>query len=87
MKKSFDGTTSGEAGHTLFYYGDRYLKKSSWKDLAMVKFCLFSMGVLAGMKIPRRDRKCAAAVAGVVFAVTYIPLMTKFFAIVREKEE
>lgn len=25
----------------LFYYADRYIKKSGWKDLAMLKFCLF----------------------------------------------
>ena len=65
----------------LFGYADRYLEKSDWKDLAMIKFCLFSMGVLAGMRIPEKKRKAAA-----VFAATYIPLMAKFFSVVREKE-
>ena len=71
----------------LFYSADRYIKKSGWKDLAMLKFCLFSIGVLAGMCIAEKDRKTVRAVAAAVFTVTYIPLMTKFFAIVREKEE
>ena len=35
----------------LFYSADRYIKKSGWKDLAMLKFCLFSIGFLAGMCI------------------------------------
>ena len=26
----------------LFYYADRYLEKSTWKDLALIKFCLFN---------------------------------------------
>ncbi len=70
----------------LFGYADRYLEKSDWKDLAMIKFCLFSMGVLAGMCIPEKKQKTAAWIAAAVFAATYIPLMAKFFSVVREKE-
>ncbi len=70
----------------LFGYADRYLEKSDWKDLAMIKFCLFSMGVLAGMCIPEKKQKMAAWIAAAVFAATYIPLMAKFFSVVREKE-
>ena len=70
----------------LFGYADRYLEKSDWKDLAMIKFCLFSMGVLAGMRIPEKKRITAGWIAAAVFAATYIPLMAKFFSVVREKE-
>lgn len=70
----------------LFGYADRYLEKSDWKDLAMIKFCLFSMGVLAGMRIPEKKQKTAVWIAAAVFAATYIPLMAKFFSVVREKE-
>ena len=31
----------------LFDAADRYLKIADWKDMALLKFCLFSMGVLA----------------------------------------
>ena len=71
----------------LFCYADRYIKKSGWKDLAMIKFCLFSMGILAGMRIPEKNRKQAGWIAAAVFAVTYIPLMVKFFSVIAEKEE
>lgn len=71
---------------SLFYYGNRYIKKSDWKDLAMIKFCFFSMGVIAGMQIPKRNRKQAEGIAAFVFLSTYIPLMAKFFAVVMEKE-
>ena len=71
----------------LFYYADKYIQKSSWKDLTMIKFCLFSMGVLAGMRIPEKDRKQAAWIAVAVFVATYIPLMAKLFSIIAEKEE
>lgn len=71
----------------LFCYADRYIKKSDWKDLAMIKFCLFSMGILAGMRIPEKNRKQAGWIAAAVFAATYIPLMAKFFSVIAEKEE
>ena len=41
----------------LFMYADRYLQKSSWKDMALLKFCLFSIGILAGMQIPRSEER------------------------------
>lgn len=71
----------------LFDYADKYLEKCSWKDLALVKFCLFSMGVLAGIRISEKNRKHAGIIAAAVFMVTYIPLMAKFFAIVMDEEK
>ena len=71
----------------LFCYADRYIRKSDWKDLAMIKFCLFSMGILAGMRIPEKNRKQAGWIAAAVFAATYILLMAKFFSVISEKEE
>ena len=55
--------------------------------MAMLKFCLFSIGILAGMKIPIRNKKKAAVLALLVFLITYIPLMTKFVGVVTEKRE
>ena len=72
---------------TLFVYADRYLEKSSWKDLALIKFCLFAIGVMAGICIPERGRQCAVRIAAFVFAVTYIPLMTKFLGIVIDMDD
>ena len=40
----------------LFGYADKYLQKSDWKDIALLKFCLFSMGVLMGILIGRRGQ-------------------------------
>ena len=71
----------------LFYYADRYLQKSDWKDMAMLKFCLFSIGILAGMRIEEKDKKRAGTIALGVFLVTYIPLMAKFIRIAADEEE
>ncbi len=70
----------------LFYYADRYIEKSTWKEVAMLKFCLFSLGILAGMQIPKKDKKEAGILAFLVFVLTYIPLMKKLVEIVAEKD-
>lgn len=71
----------------LFDHADKYLKKSDWKDLSMIKFCLFSMGLLAGTCISEKKKGPARAIAAIVFVVTYIPLMAKFFAVIADKSE
>lgn len=57
---------------------NRFVKESSWKELALVKFCLCSMGIMIGSAIPKEKKKCVFLVALTVFLVTYIPLMVKF---------
>lgn len=71
----------------LFYYADKYVEKSSWKDFALVKLCLFSMGILAGMRIPEKHRKTAGWIAAAVFMMTYIPLMAKFISVIVENKD
>ena len=38
----------------LFRSADNYLKQSDWKDLALIKICLFAMGVFVGLQIPKK---------------------------------
>lgn len=71
----------------LFAYADEYIQQSSWKDLAMLKFCLAAIGVIIGLSVPKKHRKPALYTAAAVFAVTYVPLMDKFFRIVLGKPE
>ena len=67
----------------LFECADVYLKESTWKDLALVKFCLCAIGVMLGVFVPREKRAFALGAAFAVFAVTYVPLMAKFFCVWR----
>lgn len=69
----------------LFDAADRYLQKSDWKDLALIKFCLFSMGLMAGAQIPKKQKNLVQISAFGVFLATYIPLMAKLFAVMTEK--
>jgi len=69
----------------LFAAAERWLKTSSWKDLALVKFCLFAIGVLAGLSVKGQHKKTTAALAAVLFLATYLPLMARFVPLLREK--
>lgn len=71
----------------LLDFGNRYAKKSSWRDFAIVKICVFAMGLAAGAQVPEKHKKVAVGAAACVFAATYIPLMAKVFRIAFGREE
>lgn len=72
----------------IFESADRYLARSSWKDIAMLKFCLFSMGMFAGSYAVKQEHKKAVRTAAAgVFTVTYIPLMYKYYLVVKDMIE
>ena len=64
----------------LFAGAEEFIRSSTWRDLALLKFCLFALGFLSGTKVPRRRRLVARLGAALLFVVTYIPLMIKFIA-------
>ena len=69
----------------FFDLGNQYVKESDWKDLALIKFCLCAIGVILGVNVAPKYKKTVTVVAALVFVVTYIPLMGKFFRIMRRK--
>ena len=68
----------------LLEFGNRYAKQSTWKDFALTKLCLFSMGLVAGIFVSKEHKKLAIGATACVFTATYIPLMTRFVRIFRE---
>ena len=71
----------------IFASADEFVRQSGWKDLAVLKFCLLSLGLLAGMQIAERCKKGVRIAASVVFTLTYIPLMVKYLKILTGKSE
>lgn len=61
----------------LIDIGNRYAHESTWRDYAVTKLCLFSMGLAAGTQVSEKYKKTVLGVSACAFAVTYIPLMTK----------
>ena len=51
----------------LFDVADRYCKESSWKTLALLKFCLFSIGLMVGMQVPKEKRKAVYGAGMAIF--------------------
>lgn len=71
----------------IFASANEFVRESNWKDLAVLKFCLLSLGLLAGMQIAERCKKGVRIAASVVFTLTYIPLMVKYLKILIGKSE
>ena len=65
----------------LFDKANQYCRASTWKTMAALKLCLFSMGIIVGVLLPERCKVPVLVIFGVVFVVTYIPLMAKLFRI------
>ena len=70
----------------LFEAANRYIETSDWKIIAVLKFCLISLGLMAGMQIRPEHRKPVFLGALGTFILTYIPLMARFFRVFTEKE-
>lgn len=65
----------------IFASADEFIRQSNWSDLAILKFCLLSLGLLAGMQVTEKCKKPVKITASVVFTLTYIPLMVKYLRI------
>ncbi|MDD2968675.1 MAG: permease of phosphate ABC transporter [Lachnospiraceae bacterium] len=59
-------------------YADEYIKECDWKDMALIKICLFSLGILVGTLLPRRKKKCILITSSLIYVASYIPIMIKF---------
>lgn len=62
----------------LFDAADRFLKICTWRDMALLKFCVCALGVLIGLAMPGRKKRTAAWVASLIFVAAYVPLMSRF---------
>ena len=71
----------------LFKTADRYIQTSDWKLFAVIKFCLLSLGVLAGLLVPKKHRTPVLLGSIAVFAGTYVPLMARLVKMLGEKED
>ena len=59
----------------LFNWADDCIRQWDWKNVALLKFCMLALGVLLGLALPRCARSRARAVSGMVFLLTWVPLM------------
>ena len=71
----------------LIAWAEDYLKVCTWKDMALLKFCLVSLGVLIGLQIPKKRKKPAAWTAGVIFLCSYAAVMGKFISVILRRCE
>ena len=70
----------------LFEAANRYIETSDWKIIAVLKFCLISLGMMVGMLIKPAHKKPVFLVALGVFGATYVPLMVKLYRVYTNKE-
>jgi len=67
--------------------GNRCIKALDFTDLAMLKLCLVSFGLLIGLFIPSKSKKCFGLLMGILFGGSYIALMSKFFTALKDTSD
>ena len=71
----------------IFESADLYAKNSTWKDFAALKMCLLGLGIAIGIWIPDGAAKNVIfAVAAFVFVAFYIPIVTKFYKLLKSNK-
>lgn len=62
----------------LFEKANDFCRESDWTVFALVKICLFSIGAVVGLSLPRKNKPVFYGIFGATFLLTYIPLMYRF---------
>ena len=62
----------------LFDHANACIRRWDWKDVALLKFCMLALGVLAGLALPRKAHREARTLCGGVFLMTWVMLMADF---------
>lgn len=63
----------------LFQVANRWCQESSWQRISLLKTCLLSLGLMAGILVKKDKKKSVLTISFLVFLTTYIPLMKTFF--------
>lgn len=72
----------------LFAAGRMYMKDMDLEDMAALKVCCISLGVLMGLGIPLRSRRAWGVMTSFLFLGTCIPLVSKFlFTLTHPRED
>ena len=64
-----------------------YIQSMDVSDMTLVKLCVLALGILSGAAVSEKHKKAVVVVAVLIFIVTYIPVMVKFFGKMVEKKE
>lgn len=70
----------------LLKLAEEYIRGMSVWDMALLKVCLYTAGILMGLAVPRTCRKKAAFVSVGAFTVTYLLVMVPFLNMLHENK-
>lgn len=67
----------------IFDAADQYCKEGNWKTIAMLKICVLAMGVLVGMSLSEKSKNIIRPICCVVYGGSMIPLLKRYFDILK----
>ncbi|MBR2676343.1 MAG: hypothetical protein IKE28_05485 [Solobacterium sp.] len=70
----------------LFRTADRYIQTSDWRLFSVIKICILAAGVMAGILVKPKYKKPVFLSALGIFSVSYVPLMTRLFRMLKNED-
>ena len=67
-------------------YTEDCAKQFNLIDFVLLKLCVGSAGVIAGLFVPKKGRKSVLATASIIFSFTLFPLMFKLVGTIAKQE-
>lgn len=71
----------------LLKLANDYIKTLDWKDITLVKLCVFFAGVAIGTLVAPKNKKTVFFLALAMFIASYIPCMVKLVQFYLENNE
>lgn len=71
----------------LLKYSSNYVERMNLLDVGLLKVCVGSLGILAGLCVPKGHKKNVGTAAAILWAFTYAPLMTKYLNVILEESK
>ncbi len=69
----------------LLDWANDCIRQWDWKDVALLKFCMLALGILAGLAMPHRGRRLAKQICAEIFLLTWATLMVDCFRMMQPK--
>ena len=67
-----------QRSQTLFEFADGFIKELRVSDMAVLKFCLISLGIMVGICLPKKAKRPLLFLSLLLFLVSFLFLAAKW---------
>lgn len=69
----------------LIEYANQYIKRMNVMDIGLLKICVFSLGIIAGITLPNKYKEKILITISFIFVSIYVLVMGKFLSVMKKE--